>query len=35
MSKTETSVVYSVKGLEKINLKDLIKKYNQIIKLKI
>ena len=28
MSKTETSVVYSVKGLEKINLNDLIKKYN-------
>jgi len=28
MSETETSIVYSVKGLEKIDLKDLINKYN-------
>jgi len=34
MSETETSVVYSVKGLEKINLKDLINKYNTNYKIK-
>ena len=28
MSETETSIVYSVKGFEKIDLKDLINKYN-------
>ena len=34
ISETETSIVYSFKGLEKINLKDLIKKYNTKYKIK-
>ena len=34
LSETQTSVVFSVKGLEKINFKDLIVKYNTIYKIK-
>ena len=34
LSETETSIVYSVKGLKKINLKDLIKEYNMFYKIK-
>ena len=34
ISETKTSVVYSVKGLEKINLKDVIEKYNTNYKIK-
>ncbi len=34
LSETETSVVYSVRGIEKINFYDLIKKYNTNYKIK-
>ena len=34
MSDTETSIVYSVKGLEKVDLRDLINKYNRNYKIK-
>jgi len=34
LSETETSIVYSIKGLKKINLKDLISEYNKFYKIK-